>query len=104
MKKKKINYFIVEVDLYKVDVLVVVGEISRFSLLTIVVQGVGICYFDPPLLFSRINHGELRRLHQHHQQGIQGTGRESHEDVLQHFRGNRNREGIPTAPVCKETA
>ena len=73
-------------------------------LLMIVVQGVGICYFDPPLLFSRINHGELRRLHQHHQQGIQGTGRESHEDVLRHFRGNRNREGIPTAPVCKETA
>lgn len=61
------------------------GEISRFSLLTIVVQGVEICYFDPPLLFSRINHGELRRLHQHHQQGIQGTGRESHEDVLRTF-------------------
>lgn len=28
MKKKKINYFIVEVDLYKVDVLVVVGDIG----------------------------------------------------------------------------
>lgn len=28
MKKKKINYFIVEVDLYKVDVLVVVGDIE----------------------------------------------------------------------------
>ena len=28
MKKNKINYFIVEVDLYKVDVLVVVGDIE----------------------------------------------------------------------------
>ena len=28
MKKKKINYFIVEVDLYKVDVMVVVGDIE----------------------------------------------------------------------------
>ena len=28
MKKKKKNYFIVEVDLYKVDILVVVGDIE----------------------------------------------------------------------------
>lgn len=30
------------------------GEISRFSLLTIVVQGVGICYFDPPYSFQEL--------------------------------------------------
>ena len=29
MKKKKINYFIVEVDLYRVDVMVVVGDNSK---------------------------------------------------------------------------
>lgn len=29
MKKKKINYFIVEVDLYKVDVMVVGGGILK---------------------------------------------------------------------------
>lgn len=34
MKKKKINYFIVEVDLYKVDVMVVVGDKKYFFVYT----------------------------------------------------------------------
>lgn len=77
------------------------GNFKVFMLLTMLFEG-GENTGHHTLFFYA--YGKLRRLHQHHQQGIQGTGRESHEDVLRHFRGNRNREGIPTAPVCKETA